>query len=421
MADVQARAAAPASTTAAAADAATKPAPAGEAKPEQKKKDGAATEITPTFDLMDLADPLLRGVYAAGYERPSAIQQRAIVPISKGHDVIAQAQSGTGKTATFTIGMLKKIDPKAKKTQALILAPTRELARQISQTVKLVGQFMDVSHHVCIGGTQVQADMKALSQLPHAVIGTPGRVVDMIKRNFLKLEDVTIFILDEADQMLSGEFADRVYEIFQALPNTVQVVLMSATMPPAVLDLTEKFMIDPVRILVNTEGLTLEGIRQFYITLDKPAWKIDTISDLYENLEVTQSVIFVNTRSDAAKLTQQLTDMHFVVSCLHSELDQNERDRVMREFISGSSRVLIATNIVARGIDVQQVSVVINYDLPIDNETYLHRIGRGGRFGRKGLAINFVTSDTMGRLKEIEDYYHTHIEEMPADFASYIG
>jgi len=422
MADVKASAAAAAPTpaeTSVATPAAATPTPA---KADEKEKN-SAVEYPPltSFDDMELDDQLLRGVYAVGYERPPAIQQRAIMPITKGHDVIAQAQSGTGKTATFTIGLLKKIDTSVKKTQSLILAPTRELARQISGTVGSIGQFMSVTHHVCIGGTQITADVNRLNQGPHAVIGTPGRVVDMIERQVLKVNDVKIFILDEADQMLSGEFADRVYQIFQYLPTTVQVVLMSATMPPAVLDLTEKFMINPVRILVNADQLTLEGIRQFYIKLDNPAWKIDTICDLYESLEITQSVIFCNTRTEASRLTNVLTEKHFVVSCLHSDLNQADRDKVMREFTSGSSRVLIATDIIARGIDVQQVSVVINYDLPKECETYLHRIGRGGRFGRKGLAINLVTENSFEALENIRRFFSTEITEMPDDFATYLS
>ncbi|RQM06943.1 hypothetical protein DH86_00000082 [Scytalidium sp. 3C] len=289
-------------------------------------------ETVDSFDAMNLKPELLRGVYAYGFERPSAIQQRAILPVIKGHDVIAQAQSGTGKTATFSISVLQKIDPNIKQCQALILAPTRELAQQIQKVVVAIGDFMNVECHACIGGTSVRDDMKALQDGPQVVVGTPGRVHDMIQRRFLKTDSMKMFVLDEADEMLSRGFTEQIYDIFQLLPQSTQVVLLSATMPQDVL----------------------------------------------------------------------------------------ERDLIMKEFRSGSSRVLIATDLLARGIDVQQVSLVINYDLPANRENYIHRIGRGGRFGRKGVAINFVTAEDVRMMREIEQFYSTQIEEMPMNVADLI-
>ncbi|KAL9020962.1 MAG: hypothetical protein Q9185_001789 [Variospora sp. 1 TL-2023] len=374
-------------------------------------------EVTDSFDSMNLKSELLRGVYAYGFERPSAIQQRAIMPVIKGSDVIAQAQSGTGKTATFSISVLQKLDPNVKACQALILAPTRELAQQIQKVVVAIGDFMNVECHACIGGTSVRDDMKALQDGPQVVVGTPGRVQDMIQRRVLKTDSMKMFVLDEADEMLSRGFTEQIYDIFQLLPQSTQVVLLSATMPQDVLEVTTKFMRDPVRILVKKDELTLEGIKQFYIAVEKEDWKLDTLSDLYETVTITQAVIFCNTRRKVDWLTDKLTARDFTVSAMHGDMDQGQRDLIMKEFRSGSSRVLIATDLLARGIDVQQVSLVINYDLPANRENYIHRIGRGGRFGRKGVAINFVTADDVRMMREIEQFYSTQIEEMPMNVA----
>jgi translation initiation factor 4A len=334
-----------------------------------------------------------------------------------GNDVIAQAQSGTGKTATFSISVLQKIDPTIKACQALILAPTRELAQQIQKVVVAIGDFMQIECHACIGGTSVRDDMKALQDGPQVVVGTPGRVHDMIQRRVLKTDSMKQFVLDEADEMLSRGFTEQIYDIFQLLPQSTQVVLLSATMPQDVLEVTTKFMRDPVRILVKKDELTLEGIKQFYIAVEKEDWKLDTLSDLYETVTITQAVIFCNTRRKVDWLTDKLTARDFTVSAMHGDMDQGQRDVIMKEFRSGSSRVLIATDLLARGIDVQQVSLVINYDLPANRENYIHRIGRGGRFGRKGVAINFVTADDVRMMREIEQFYSTQVEEMPMNVA----
>ncbi|KAG7114930.1 ATP-dependent RNA helicase eIF4A like protein [Verticillium longisporum] len=342
------------------------------------------TEVCESFDDMELKSELLRGVYAYGFERPSAIQARAIMPVVKGNDVIAQAQSGTGKTATFSISVLQKIDPAVKQCQALILAPTRELAQQIQKVVIAIGDFMNIECHACIGGTSVRDDMKALQDGPQR------------------------------------GFTEQIYDIFQLLPQSTQVVLLSATMPQDVLEVTTKFMRDPIRILVKKDELTLEGIKQFYIAVEKEEWKLDTLSDLYETVTITQAVIFCNTRRKVDWLTDKLTARDFTVSAMHGDMDQGQRDLIMKEFRSGSSRVLIATDLLARGIDVQQVSLVINYDLPANRENYIHRIGRGGRFGRKGVAINFVTAEDVRMMREIEQFYSTQIEEMPMNVADLI-
>jgi translation initiation factor 4A len=376
--------------------------------------------VVDSFDDLDLQEGLLRGIYSYGFEKPSAIQQRAIRPVLDGRDTIGQAQSGTGKTATFVIGSLQRIDFRHAHCQSLILAPTRELAQQIHKVVLALGDYLKVKCHACIGGTSVREDIDRLRDGQHVVVGTPGRVYDMVSKRHLRIDDLLTFVCDEADEMLSRGFKDQIYDIFKTLPPNVQVCLFSATMPPEILDMTTKFMRDAVRILVKKDELTLEGIRQFYVAIEKEEWKLDTLCDLYETLTITQAIIYCNTRRKVDYLADQMSKRDFTVSTMHAELDQKERDLIMREFRSGSSRVLISTDLLARGIDVQQVSLVINFDLPQNMENYLHRIGRSGRFGRKGVAINFVTNNDVRTMKDIEKYYHTQIEEMPMDIADMI-
>jgi len=279
---------------------------------------------------------------------------------------------------------------------------------------------MGVRCHACTGGTPIAEDIKILHNGVHVVSGTPGRVFDMIDRGELNPNRIRVFVLDEADEMLSKGFEEIIKDIFQTLPTDVQVGIFSATLPPECLDITKKFMNNPVNILVKQEELTLQGINQFYVNCEKEQWKYETLCDLYNDINITQAVIFCNARRKVDWLTDRMTRDNFTVSATHGSVNPEDRRKIMEEFRTGSSRVLITTDLLARGIDVQQVSVVINYDLPRNKENYLHRIGRSGRFGRKGLAINFVTQEDMRDLRELERFYDTQIEPMPVDVASYL-
>lgn len=373
-----------------------------------------------SFDAMGLKEDLLRGIYAYGFEKPSAIQQRAILPIVQGRDVIAQSQSGTGKTAVFSISALQCLDGTSNETQALVLSPTRELAEQTQKVVLSIGDFMNVQCHACIGGKSIGEDIKRLDSGVQIVSGTPGRVYDMIQRRNLRTRNIKMLIIDEADEMLNAGFKEQIYDIYRYLPPTTQVVLVSATLPKEVLEMTEKFMNDPIRILVKRDELTLEGIKQFFVAVEREEWKFDTLCDLYDSLTITQAVIFCNTKKKVDWLAAKMRDHNFTVSAMHGEMPQRERDSIMEEFRSGGSRVLIATDVWGRGIDVQQVSLVINYDLPNNRELYIHRIGRSGRFGRKGVAINFVREEDVRILGDIEQYYSTQIDEMPMNVGDLI-
>ena len=276
-----------------------------------------------------------------------------------------------------------------------------------------LGDYMNVQCHACIGGTNVGEDIRKLDYGQHVVSGTPGRVLDMIRRKSLRTRSIKMFVLDEADEMLEKGFREQIYDIYRHLPPSTQVVLISATLPHEVLELTTKFMTDPIRILVKRDELTLEGIKQFFVSVEKEEWKFDTLCDLYDTLTVTQAVIFCNTKRKVDWLTEKLREANFTVSSMHGDMPQKERDSIMKEFRSGATRVLITTDVWARGIDVATVSLVINYDLPNDRELYIHRIGRSGRFGRKGVAINFVRTDDIHVLRDIEQFYATQIDEMP--------
>ena len=370
-------------------------------------------DVVPTFEAMGLNENLLKGIFKYGFDKPSAIQQRAILPIIKGKDMIAQSQSGTGKTAVFSIGILQSLDMSSSETQALVLSPTRELAEQTQKVLMALGDYMSVRCHSCIGGKSVGEDIKRLEHGVHVVSGTPGRVFDMITRKALGTRGMKVLVLDEADEMLNRGFKEQIYDIYRFLPPTTQVVLISATLPQEILDMSHKFMNAPVRVLVKRDELTLEGIRQFFVQVEKEEWKFDTLCDLYDTLVITQACIFCNTKKKVDWLTERMRAAHFTVSAIHGDMPQKERDAIMGEFRGGATRVLITTDILGRGIDVQQVSLVINYDLPNNRELYIHRIGRGGRFGRKGVAINFVTSEDIRVLQDIAQFYSTQIDEMP--------
>jgi translation initiation factor 4A len=370
-----------------------------------------------TFDGLELHEDLLRGIYAYGYEKPSAIQGRAIKPIILGHDMIAQAQSGTGKTAAFAIPILNKLDLSNMQCQALVLAPTRELANQICKCMTALSDFMKVKVHSCVGGTAVRDDIRTLQDCVQVVIGTPGRVFDMINRGALSTDSCNILVLDEADEMLSPSFKDLIYSIFERLPESVQVALFSTLMPP--MEATRQIVRSERHELLSKPSI--EGIKQFYIAVEREEWKLDTLCDLYETVTSTQSIIYVNTRRKVEWLTDKMSERDFTVSAMYGDMDQKERDIIMREFRSGSSRVLVTTDeCLPRGIDVQQVSFVINYDLPTNHENYFHRVTRAGHFGRKGVAISFATPGDVRYLRDIEGLYNTQVDELPANAADFI-
>ena len=370
------------------------------------------------WDSLDLKDDLLRGIYSFGFESPSQIQKLAIKPIIDKRDVIAQAQSGTGKTGTFTISSLQRIEISEKTTQVMILAPTHELVKQISFVVKGIGSMMEgLVVKTLVGGTSVNEDIKQLNEnIPHVVVGSTGRVNDMIRRQHLNTSNIKLFILDEADEMLSGGFKDQVYQIFQNLPTEAKIAVFSATMPPYILEMTNKFMNNPVKITMEPEKLNLEGIEQFYLALNDDNGKYDTLKRLFNFLTVNQTIIYVNSVQRVEDLYNAMVADGYSVVCIHSSMKREDREQSFKDFRTGTYRVLISSNVTSRGIDIQQVSIVINFDIPKSVNTYLHRIGRSGRWGRKGTAINFITRQDVGYMKRIESHYKSNIKELPSEF-----
>jgi superfamily II DNA/RNA helicase len=361
------------------------------------------TEIN-SFDYFNLKDNLLRGVYAYGFEFPSIIQQQSILPIIEKHDLIAQAPSGTGKTGSFTIGTLQVIDETLEYIQAILVAPTRELACQINSVISSLGSYMKIKTCLAIGGVNVNDNMRDIKN-SHILVGTPGRICDLINKEAFDLRFIKILIMDEADELLKQDFL-------------IQINLYSATLPDDLMSLTNKFMNNPVQILVEAEKLSLEGIKQYYVDVTREQWKFDTLIDLYKSLKISQSIIFVNTIEKCIYLYDRLTENNHTVSMIHGQLTPNERNDVMKQFRIGHCRILIATDILARGIDVQHVNMVINYDLPVKHESYLHRIGRSGRYGRKGTAINLIIDKTKRNINELSQLYGANIEPLPSDISS---
>ena len=369
-----------------------------------------------SFDDMNLNDDLTRGIYSYGFEKPSKIQQIAIVPMSKHTDILAQSQSGTGKTGAFTIGSFSVVDPNIKLPQVLVICPTRELSQQTERVVTALGSYMNIKVLSATGGNRLQSDISILRGGAQFVVGTPGRIFDLIRRGDLVVEHMKYVILDEADQMLEDLFSDQIKAILDShFPNSTRLALFSATMPANVLDIAENYLSNPVRILLPPDEVTLKGIKQYYVELEREDWKLPVLLDLYQQIAVNQALIYVNKRQKAEWLAKQLAQHGFTLEYIHGEMEVGERKKRMDDFRSGSVRVLISTDLLARGIDVQQVSLVVNYELPVQRENYIHRIGRSGRYGKKGVAINLVHGDEKNMMKDIEKHYSTTIEELPED------
>lgn len=373
-----------------------------------------------SFDELNLNEKLLRGIYSYGFEYPSNIQQKAIPVIIQGKDIIAQAHSGTGKTGAFVISTLQSVNEDMVGCQAIILAHTRELAEQIYQVCRNIGQYLKVKPVLCVGGQNIQQTQDELKEGTIVVIGTPGRIMDLIRRQYLSTRMIKLMVLDEADEMLSRSFQPQIKSIFETLPNTTQICIFSATLPNEILQMTTNFMNNPTRILVAKENLTLDGIRQFYIDVQKDVYKFDTFCDLFSMLSVSQTIVYVNSINRGEYLKKKLDENNFTVSLIHSNMSSVDRMNIMKDFRSGMTRILVSTDLLARGIDVHQISIVINYDLPKNKECYIHRIGRSGRYGKKGVAINLVTDYENKKVEELMKYYKTEINPMPENIQDLI-
>ena len=374
-----------------------------------------------SFDQLEIKENILRGIYAYGFEKPSMIQHKAIPKVTGGVDIIAQSQSGTGKTGAFSIGSMNRVDEDLKETQVMILSPTRELAEQTTNVIKEITSYTKITHCKVVGGTNVGEGQRELQKIPHVVVGTPGRILDMLSKKYIFTQHIKTIVIDEADEMLSQGFQEMIHSIFNFIPRETQVCLFSATFPDELLELSKKFMNNPERLLVKKECLTLEGISQYYVNVKVNNWKYDVLTDIYNTINIAQCIIYINSKNRLIDIYRSLNQDSFPVGMIHGSLSTQERNTVMKDFREGKIRILLSTDLLSRGIDVQQLSLVINYDLPIQKETYIHRIGRSGRYGRKGTAINFITDHDIEKIDELKTFYNTSIEELPQNIAEVIS
>ncbi len=367
-------------------------------------------EFVDEFEKMNLKTELLRGIMCYGFEKPSLIQQCTIPIILTKRDLIAQSQSGTGKTGSFVVGALERLNMNISSPTGIILSPTRELSLQIESVAREIGKYMKVKIELAVGGTQL--DTKKISTC-NLIIGTPGRVLHILQRNLLKASSMEIFVLDEADKLLEPDFQGDMEQIVNYLPETTQICLFSATLPEETLKTSMLFLRNPIRLLIPKEELSLKLIYQYFVDVKDENNKFDTLIDLYTSLSIGQCIIYCNNKNKVNRLKIDLDNAGHQSVAIHGGMETHERNEVMKKFRLGTCRLLITTDLLARGIDVQQVGFVINYDIPTDTECYLHRIGRSGRFGKKGVAINFITNRDSHLLKRIEEHYNTEIPDMP--------
>lgn len=361
------------------------------------------------FEDLGLCPEIMKAVKNMGFEEASPIQAKAIPAMLEGKDIIGQAQTGTGKTAAFGIPLLEKIDLKNKKLQAIVLCPTRELAIQVAEEIRNPAKYMHAIKVLPIyGGQEIVKQIRSLKSGTQLIIGTPGRVMDHMRRKTVKMENVHTVVLDEADEMLNMGFREDIETILEGVPEERQTVLFSATMPKPILDITKRFQKNAELIKVTKKELTVPNIEQFYYEV-KPKNKEEVLSRLLDIYNPKLSVIFCNTKKQVDLLVNGLLGRGYFAAGLHGDMKQAQRDRVMDGFRKGKTEILVATDVAARGIDVEEVEAVFNYDLPQDDEYYVHRIGRTGRAGRVGRSFSFVTGKEVYKLKEIQRYCKTKI------------
>ncbi|EJT76027.1 ATP-dependent RNA helicase DHH1 [Gaeumannomyces tritici R3-111a-1] len=364
------------------------------------------------FEDFGLKRDLLMGIFEAGFEKPSPIQEESIPVALTGRDILARAKNGTGKTAAFVVPALEKINPKVSKIQCLILVPTRELAMQTSQVCKTLGKHLGVNVMVTTGGTTLRDDILRLQDPVHIVVGTPGRILDLAGKNVADLSECPMFIMDEADKLLSVEFTPVIEQLLQFHPKDRQVMLFSATFPISVKDFSDKNMMDPYEINLMDE-LTLRGITQYYAFVEEKQ-KVHCLNTLFSKLQINQSIIFCNSTNRVELLAKKITELGYSCFYSHARMQQQARNRVFHDFRNGVCRNLVCSDLLTRGIDIQAVNVVINFDFPKNAETYLHRIGRSGRYGHLGLAINLINWDDRFNLYNIERDLGTEIQPIPS-------
>jgi ATP-dependent RNA helicase DDX6/DHH1 len=363
------------------------------------------------FENFALKEDVLKGIFEKGFEKPSPIQEEAIPLVLAGKHILARAKNGTGKTCAYVIPIINKVNTSLNKIQAVILVPTRELALQTSLVVKEIGKYIKVQSMVSTGGTFVKDDIMRLYNPVHIVVGTPGRILDLAKKSVADLSHCECLVFDEADKLLSLDFHSVVEELLSYFPKEVQIMLFSATFPVSVKSFKDKFLTDCAEINLMDE-LTLKGITQYFAFVEEKQ-KVHCLNTLYSKLQINQAIIFCNSTLRVELLSQKITMLNYSCFYIHSKMSQEERSKVFHDFRKGACRVLVSSDLITRGIDIQSVNVVINFDFPKNSETYLHRIGRSGRYGHLGLAINLITEEDKSNLFLIEKELETDILPIP--------
>ncbi|PRW59022.1 DEAD-box ATP-dependent RNA helicase 8 [Chlorella sorokiniana] len=375
-----------------------------------KTEDVTATKGN-SFEDYFLKRELLMGIYEKGFEAPSPIQEESIPIALTGRDILARAKNGTGKTAAFCIPVLEKVDTSKNEVQALLLVPTRELALQTSQVAKELGKHMGVEVMVSTGGTSLRDDIVRLGATVHVVVATPGRILDLAQKGVAKLDKCGVCVMDEADKLLSPEFQPVVEQLISFLPQNRQICLYSATFPVTVKQFKDKFLRKPY-IINLMEELTLKGVTQYYAFVEERQ-KVHCLNTLFAKLSINQSIIFCNSVNRVELLAKKITELGYSCFYIHAKMLQSHRNRVFHDFRNGNCRNLVSSDLFTRGIDIQAVNVVINFDFPKNSETYLHRVGRSGRFGHLGIAINLITYEDRFNLYKIEQELGTEIKPIP--------
>jgi len=374
------------------------------------------------FEGLNLNEFLIKSVYLYGFTKPSPIQIKGIESINTGKDCLLQSQSGTGKTATYLLGVLNRIEENDKQ-QALIISPTRELGNQIYDVAIQLSKMTKIKIEKCLGGTNIRESKDDLKKT-NVIIGTLGRLHHMITDKIINLHNLKILVMDEADDLLTDGITDKLNFILDKVPTGIQTILISATINSNLFNLSKKILHDPLKILLKNSEIVVDLISQFYLDVESEDLKFETLLDLYNLLSTSQVIIFCNTVKKVDWLKENLEKNNFTITCIHSKMDQSQRDNIMDEFRDGKTRLLLTTDLLARGIDIPQVNLVVNYDLPPSKETYIHRIGRCGRFGKKGISISMVKSDDQSDIKTLQkmkQIYKLEIKEMPNDIEKYLN
>ncbi len=383
---------------------------------DNKIEDSDNQDLHKNFDKLVLNKDILKGLYLNGFNAPSSIQIKGIESIHSGKDCIIQSQSGTGKTATFLIGILNILNNNPT-NKILILTPTRELANQVHTVASNIIKYSNYTISLCTGGTDFKMHTTDI------IIGTIGRILHMIELNKLPISNITNFVIDEADSMTNEKDCAELHKLINKVPHTAQKVLISATLTPSVFKVTDKIMINPIKILLKNADVAVELISQFYIDVEQEEYKFDVFIDIYNLISTTQAIIFCNTIRKVEWLAEQLKAQNFPITTIHGKMTPQERNNIVQEFRDGKTRLLLTTDLLARGIDVQQVNLVICFDMPPDKETYIHRIGRCGRFNKKGVSISFikmVDNNELRLLNMMKNTYKINIKEMPENIDEFL-